>query len=428
MLDKVAISRLWVMIIIAIVIVAGVVGGVSYYFLVVKAPPTTTKTSIVVGWVHGITGYLSGLTAVLDIYYKEIIEDYNKKYGGLYDPDVGKNLTLTYIEYDDQSDISNCISLTEKLITVDHVDLIFGPCSTAFNFAVFPIYQEYHYPVVSTTFGSDIAADEMRSGQLSYCFSVLGFPAETGEQVLSFLQYINSTKAPGSIRSVGIINDNDQHGVEYGAAIYSALYLAGFSIPVHESYLESISDFTPIIDDLKAANVTVVVNCGYEGGLFVRQCISEGYCPKLMFNGPGMEVPELVYYVYDFTKTNLIGLCQYDGWPTTAYNTPALAAWAAAEKNRTGYYPFPASAVFYAGLQCLFLAVEKVGLNHEKIRDALATDTFNTLVGATHLVQGSYMRCSLAGTIVQWQGGDMMQVVWPLNASTATIIYPKTSW
>jgi branched-chain amino acid transport system substrate-binding protein len=426
MLDMKAVTRLQAVIIAVIIIVAAVVGGVAYY-MVTRPSALPARTSISVGWVHGITGYLAGLTAVLDIYYKEIIEDYNKQ-GGLYDPDYGKNFTITYKEYDDQSVISNCVSLTEKLITVDKVDLLFGPCSTAFNFAVFPIYQEYQYPVVATTFGSDIAADKMRSGEYSYCFSVLGFPAETGEQVLSLLQYINTTVDPGKCNSFAVISDNDQHGVEYGAAIYSALYLAGFNMVYHESYLESIADFTPIINGLKAANPDVVINCGYEGGLFVRQCITEGYCPKLMFNGPGMEVPELVYYIDKFTTTNLVGLCEYDGWPTTAYNTPTLAAWAASEKARNGYYPFPASAVFYAGLQCLFMAEEKVGLNHAKIRDALATDTFNTIVGATHLVQGSYMRCSVAGTIPQWQGGDMMQVIWPLNASTAKIIYPKTSW
>jgi len=427
MLDMKAVTRLQTVIIIAVIIIAAVVGGASYYFLVSKAP-STSKTSITVGWVHSITGVLAPQTAMFDVYYKQIINTTNAQ-GGLYDPDAGKKLPLKYIEYDDQSVVSNTISLTEKLITVDKVDLIFPSVSTAFNYAVFPIYQEYHFPVIATTFGSDIAANEMTNGELSYCFSVLGLPSQTGEQVLTILQYINKTVDPGQCNSVAIINDDGQHGVEYGGAIYSALNLAGFSIPVHETYPSTIADYTPIINDLKAANPDVVVNCGYDGNLFTAQCIAEHYNPKLIFNGPGMECPGLVYGPFGFTKTDLIGLMQYDGWPATAYTTPALAAWAASEAKLTGMWPFPAAAVFYAALQILFAAVNKVGLNHVALRNALATDTFTTIVGATHLVQGSSMQCSLAnGTICQWQGQELMQVVWPLSAASATIIYPKPAW
>jgi len=428
MLDMKAVTRLQTLIIIVVIIIAAVVGGLAYYF--VTRPPTSTRTSITVGWVHSIIGVLAPQTAMFDVYYTQIINTTNAA-GGLYDPDVGKKLPLKSVVYDDQSVVTNTIALTEKLITVDKVDLIFPPVSTAFNYACFPIYQEYQFPVIATTFGSDIAANEMQNGKLSYCFSVLGLPSQCGEQVLQVLQYINTTLDPGHCNSVAVINDDGQHGVEYGAAIYSALSMVGFCMEYETTYPSTIADFTPIINTLKADNPDVVVNAGYEGALFTRQCITEGYNPKLIFNGPSMECPGLVYnpHIYDFTNTDLVGLMQYDGWPATGYNTPALAAWAASEAKLTGMWPFPAAAVFYAALQILFAAVNKVGLNHVTLRNALATDTFTTIVGATHLVQGSSMECSLAnGTICQWQGQELMQVIWPLSAATAHMIYPKPAW
>jgi ABC-type branched-subunit amino acid transport system substrate-binding protein len=99
--------------------------------------------------------------------------------------------------------------------------------------------------------------------------------------------------------------------------------------------------------------------------------------------------------------------------------------------NRSGLpnaYPYPASATFYAALECVFKAVEKVGLDREKIRDALVTDTFDTIVGKTRIRPGYSMQCELAGTITQWQGGNMMDVIWPRNASSANPIYPKPPW
>lgn len=423
--SKGAISKTQALVIIAIVVVAGAV-GVGYYIV---SQPAPAKNSVVVGWVHSLTGALAGQTATFDIYYKWIIQDYNA-HGGLYVPEYGRKLNITYIEYDDESDITKMLSLTEKLITVDKVDLLFAPVSTAFNFAAFPLYQKYHMPVIALTFGSDIAAEDMRSGTYSYCFSVLGMPAESADQVVSLYKYINSTIAPNQLNKVGIIYHSDQHGVEYSAAIHDALSSNGFQVPVYQSYLPTVTDFTPLINTLHAAGVDAVIQCGYEGAFFIKSAQALAVNFKLFMCGPSMETPLLVYnpYVYNMTHAQVNGTMLYDGWPSSAYNTGNLTAWAAAHKTRAGYDPFPASATFYAGLECLFKAVEKVGLNHTAIMLSLQNDNFTTIVGNTHLHRGYSMQCSLTGTICQWQGGDMCQVIWPLSAASATIMFPKPNW
>jgi branched-chain amino acid transport system substrate-binding protein len=427
---KEAITKLQAVLLAVIIVVAAVAGAVYYYMTQVAAPPP--KEEVVIGWAHGMSGYLAPQVATLHVYYKWIIEDYNAK-GGLYVPEYGKRLPIRYIEYDDESSIDKMLSLTEKLITEDHVDLLFAPCSTAFCFAAFPLYEKYKYPVVALSFGSDIAAEKMRSGEYSYSFSVLGLPGETGKEMADLFQYINANIS--SLTSAGIIYHADQHGVEYSNAIYNYLVMAGFQVPVQQSYPPTIADFTPLINDLKEANVDVAILCGYEGAMFCGQCMAQNYNPKLIFIGPSMETPALVYGPFGFTHESAKGIAFYDGWPSTAYNTPELAAWAQEHVTRTGSipglydsYPFPASATLYAGLECVFQAVEKVGLNREKIRDALATETFNTIVGETKLRQGYSMQCELAGTITQWQGRDMMDVIWPPSAASADIIYPKPAW
>jgi branched-chain amino acid transport system substrate-binding protein len=432
--SKGAISKTQALVIIAIVVVAGAV-GVGYYIV---SQPAPAKNSVVVGWVHSLTGALAGQTATFDVYYKWIIQDYNA-HGGLYVPEYGRKLNITYIEYDDESDITKMLSLTEKLITVDKVDLLFAPVSTAFNFAAFPLYQKYHMPVVALTFGSDIAAEEMRNANatygFNYCFSVLGMPSESATQVLQLFQYINTTKAPNQLNKVGIIYHADQHGVEYSLAIHDALVSHGFSVPVYQSYLPTITDFTPYINTLSAASVDAVIQCGYEGAFFIKSAQALAYNPELYMCGPSMETGLLVYnpYVYNLTKPQVNGTMLYDGWPSTAYKTGNLSAWATAHYTRTaatgfGWYPFPASATFYAGLQCLLEAVQKVGLNHTAIMLSLQNDNFTTIVGNTHLHRGYSMQCQLTGTICQWQGGDMCEVIWPLSAASATIMFPKPNW
>ena len=413
--------------IIAVIIIVAAVAGVAYY-VTLPAEELPPKDKIVVGWAHGISGYLGPQVATLHVYYKWIIEDYNEK-GGLYVPEYGKRLPIEFIEYDDESSIEKMLSLTEKLITEDKVDLLFAPCSTAFCFAAFSLYEKYKYPVVALSFGSELAAEKMRTGEYNYSFSVLGLPGEVGSDMADLFQYINTNIAP--LNSAGIIYHADQHGVEYSGAMYTYLTLAGFQVPVQQSYPPTIADFTPLINDLKDANVDVAILCGYEGATFIQQCRAQEYNPKLIIIGPSMETPALVYGPFGFTYDSAKGVAFYDGWPSTAYNTPELEAWANAHVTRTGpipglydSYPFPASATLYAGLECVFQAVEKVGLDREKIRDALATETFDTIVGETKLRCGYSMQCELGGTTTQWQGRDMMDVIWPLDAASGDIIYP----
>jgi branched-chain amino acid transport system substrate-binding protein len=413
-------------ILIVIIVVVAVAGAVLYYMTQEPLPP---KDKIVIGWVHGLTGYLQPQVETLHIYYKWIIEDYNAT-GGLYVPEYGRKLPLDYIEYDDESDIEKMLSLTEKLITEDKVDLLFAPCSTAFAYAAFPLYEQYHYPVIAVSFGSDESGQKMKTGEWQYSFSVLGFPGETGKEITDLFQHINATSGT-PLTSVGIIYHADQHGTEYSNASNTYLTNAGFQVPVLQSYPPTIADFTPLINTLKDANVDVVMMFGYEGATFIRKCMALDYNPKLLFIGPSMETPFLVYTAFQFTHDDVKGVAFYDGWPATAYTTPELAAWAEAHLTRYGLpnaYPYPASATFYASLECVFQAVEKVGLNREKIAEALRTETFDTIVGETKIRPGYSMQCELAGTITQWQGRDMMDVIWPLDVATGDIIYPKPAW
>ncbi|MCS7115674.1 MAG: ABC transporter substrate-binding protein [Nitrososphaerota archaeon] len=436
--------------IIAIIIIVAVIAGAAYYYTTLPGPtptptptptpvrptptPTPTPTpkptpppkdKIVIGVVHTMSGPVAPVCALHHAYYSMIVEDYNAK-GGIYVPEYGRRIPIELKAYDDEWSVEKMLLLIERLMTVEKVDLMFAPWGTEFNFAAFPLFEKYKYPVVALTVGSDVICERMKRGEYTYSFITLGPPYETGEEVAEMLTYVNKNISP--IRRVGIIFHSAQHGVEYAAAIYRELYIAGFEIPVYEGYPMDITDFTPLITKLKAANVDVVIKAGYEAALFLTACKAQAFNPKLIFCGPTVEVPGLVFGPYGFTPEFLKGVCYYDGWPATAYNTPKLKQWAEDHEKRLGYPPFPASATFYAGLEALFQAVEKVGLNREKIRDALATQSFDTILGKFKLRIGASPQSEVAGTLTQWQGGTMMEVVWPREVASAEIICPKPPW
>ena len=78
--------------------------------------------------------------------------------------------------------------------------------------------------------------------------------------------------------------------------------------------------------------------------------------------------------------------------------------------------------------EALFKAVEEVGLDRVKIRDALKTETFETVLGPTKWNWDDvHLEAPAAGYICQWQGKDMLQVVWPADKASAAWI-PKPAW
>jgi len=315
------------------------------------------------------------------------------------------------------------------------VDLIFAPVSTGFCYAAFSLYEKYHYPVIALTYGSQAGAEKMRRGELKYCFQVLASPDEVGEAILGLLNYIRDKYGP--IGKIGILHHVDQHGIEHASAIYGRLSLAGYNIAVYESYPFMATEFKPLISKLREANVEAVILCGYEGSFFIRDAMAEKYNPKFLLLSPsGVETPGMAFGALGFTLDQVRGVMLYIG-PSVSYTeNDFLKQWAEKHKERfrpifhNEYgYPFPPSATFYAALQCLFGAVEKVGLDREKIAEALRTESFDTILGKMRLRPGYSAQSEIGGGIIeQWQNRYIMEVIWPPNAKSADVMYPKPPW
>ena len=84
------------------------------------------------------------------------------------------------------------------------------------------------------------------------------------------------------------------------------------------------------------------------------------------------------------------------------------------------------SALAYAASQVLEQAVEKAGtLDHEKIRNVIATEEFTTIFGTFKFV-GTEKEPSTPG-VLQYQGGKP-EAVWPPELAAAELMIPKPPW
>ncbi len=381
-----------------------------------------TKDKITIGYVDAFTGiFAPGPLLWGTIWMEQLIADYNAD-GGLYVPEYDTKLPIELIKYDSASDAETLIRLTEKCMTEDEVDLMFAPWGTSQNFAVYSLYEKYEYPCIQHAMGSGQIVDLIQSAAATWAFPVLCQPPFVAKYTADFIQKYGAT-------NIGIIGINDLHGIEFTGRLQAEL--ASRNIPVAvgpELYPVTVTDLSPIIKKLQEANVDCLWASTYpaDGGLLVKQCMELGYSPTMMFMGPGAQYPLVM--VPQFGLDGVKGIMEYHGFEVDFTTSPELMALAEKYKAAADGWPGANTIAAYVCYQCLFDAVEQVGLDRVKLRDTLKTGTFDTVLGqAKWNWDDVYLDVPGAGYLCQWQGEEMLKVVWPEDRASAEWI-PKPAW
>lgn len=386
-------------------------------------PAGTGKEKVTVGYVDAFTGvFAPGPMVFGTFWFEALIAEYNAA-GGLYVPEEGKKLPIELVKYDSASDAETLIRLTEKAMSEDKVDLMIAPWGTSQNFAVLSLYEKYGYPLIAHSMGSGQIVELIQSGATKWCFPVLCQPPFVAKYVADFIQ------KNGAGSKIGIIGVNDLHGIEFTGRVQSELAARGMDIVVGpELYPLNVTDLSPIVKELKEAGVDTLWASTYpaDGTLLVKQMMELGYSPKIMFMGPGSQYPLVM--IPAFGTEAVKGIMEYHGFEVDFTSTPKLQALADVYKAAAGGWPGSNTIAAYVGAEIMFKAVEQVGLDREKVRELLKTGTIETVLGpAKWDWDNVYLDVPGAGFISQWQGGEMMKVVWPEDRATAPWM-PKAAW
>ncbi|MGA3174441.1 MAG: amino acid ABC transporter substrate-binding protein [Syntrophorhabdales bacterium] len=392
----------------AVVSMAILLAGVSH-----AAPPA--KDKIRVGWVISLSGpYASGVPVTMGNVYEMWVEEVNAK-GGIYIKEYGKKLPLEVIKYDDKSDVGNMTKLLEKVILEDKVDMIFAPWSTAMLYAAAPIANKYKYVLLGASGSADKLSKELP--KLPYVFSVLN---TGGSQMPPLAEVLSEVGA----KKVAIIYIQDLHGIEYRDAILPALKKKNIQVTMSKSFPHGTKDLTPLLKDAKAANVDAFLAFLYpdEAFMVTGQAMEVGFNPKAFYMTVG---PCLSQYRDAFSARGVEGVMGAGAW--NAKTSPAAKEFRDAFVKRWKAEPeYWGTLFYYSSLQFLQEAIEAAGtLNQTKIRDVMATKTFNTAMGPMSFKKG--VNTNHPGEIGQWQNG-VFEILDPGKKRTAAPIYPKPEW
>jgi branched-chain amino acid transport system substrate-binding protein len=384
----------------------------------VGTTPSLAKDKIVVGMARPLSGWLA---VIGDSAFKPIYETWVpmvNAQGGIYVKEYKKKLPIELKIYDDKSDVGTMTRLTEKLIVEDKVDFLWPACGTSFVFAQAPIANKHGYILLTAEGGATQIKDMLPS--LPYVFVSLSF--SDWYELPVFAELLGEAGA----KTAYIMYIGDLHGIEYSG-------VAGIEFPKHgieivgiKSVPPGTKDLSPIIKKAKASNADVFCAFGYPDQVLpaTGTSMALGYNPKAWIGGPGANFG---FYHTTFGPA-VEGVC---GFTTFACNQSA-AAKELCDKLYKGkpeeIRDFWGHPLYWAALEFWKAAIEKAGtLDQKVIRDIMATEKLNTMLGPTWFENGLMAKECHTGEIGQWQNG-VFEVVGPKKHATAKFVYPKPAW
>jgi branched-chain amino acid transport system substrate-binding protein len=403
-----------------------------------------TRTSIVFGGARPLTGPLQifELTSYGPI-YKMWVDDVNAA-GGLYVAEYDRKLPIELKIYDDTSDLGTSTRLLEKLILEDKVDFLIPNCSTAFLYASAPLANTYGKVYVTGEGGATTLTAMLPD--LPYVFCTLNYADYYQIPVLA------DTLAEAGAKTAAIIYLNDLHGIEYDHTAYSEFTRVGINIVMNEAVPPYTEDVELVMKQAQASGADVFCAFVYPPTTMavVGQAMALGYNPNAMVIGPGASAEYFRLAFGDAGVDGIIGFGAFNRQSSDALNTYVDhfievngATGLALFGSEQGILDYWASAIFYAGLQCLGQAIEKAGtLDQDAVRDVLATEHFDTIFGDTWFYRpggdvggGILAKECHPGEIGQWQNGvfqvigyDGVTDILPNYVITADFVYPKPHW
>lgn len=386
------------------------------------ATPTVTVKAAKDKIVVGMSSPLSGSQAVVRAsafqpVYETFVKEVNDA-GGIMVQEYGKKLPIELKVYDDKTDVGTMTRLTEKLIVEDKVDFLWPACGTSFIFAQAPIANKYGYLLITAEGGATSIKDMLPS--LPYVFVTLSF--SDWYQLPVFADLL----AEKGAKTAYIAYIADLHGIEYSGVAGIEFPKKGISVLGIKSLPPDIKDLSPVIKEAKASNADVFCCFAYPDQIMpaIGTSMELGFNPKAWIGGPGVNFG-FFHTAFGPAVEGVIGFTSYNPKQSAAAKALADKLYTGKPEDVQDWWGHP---LYWAGLEIWKQAIEKAGtLDQKKIREIVATQKFNTVLGETWFENGLLAKEAHTGEIGQWQNG-VYEVIGPKNKATAPFVYPKPPW
>ena len=342
--------------------------------------------------------------------------------GGVWVREPGERLTVTVRYYDDGSRSDLARRATQRLISEDQVDLLFGPYSSVLTRAAAEVANQND----RLLWNQGGASDAIHQQGNPWVVGILS-PASEYLAGLPLLVRQSDPKASrlAIIRAAtGAFPQAVSDGMER-----KALDL-GFESVIKRVFDPAITDFAEILDTVEQARPDLLLGVGrIQNDLLLARQIAQRRC-----SFGAVAVAVVAAPIQQF-KTHLMaaaeGFLGPSQWelttkqpveygPTAEQVLESIAVSGGASGTEVDY---PLVQAYAAGLVAQRCVEEAGSLEPGALREAAVNLDFSTFYGRFRIDPATGVQTGRSPLIVQWQQGRKV-VVWPRSLSQGSLIYP----
>jgi branched-chain amino acid transport system substrate-binding protein len=381
----------------------------------------SNQKPVTIGFTVSLTGDFSADgQAVLQGY--ELWRDSINQRGGL----LGRPVALKY--YDDGSDVNRADADYEKLITGDHVDLVFGPFSTKITTQVVHVADKYDYAfIVGAGNGAPVFQQQLQHKNLF----VSNLPSET--YLDSFSEFLLALPQDMRPKTVAYVRVDDPFAIPQ--VNYAQKILARGGLKAVYDNQKPLEDGTADISTAAKAVAQSQADVVVFGTVGVDDCVSFikafrqlGYNPKAFIATSGPDEGSA------FSKAVGMGGAEgvfvpNSGWypGVNTYQNAQFAQEYLAKYGGSAEDINSGTVQGYSVGQLLEQAVSQShSLDNKVLIKTLHEGTFNDLFGP---IRFNDQGANIIGVpyLFQWQAGKLIPV-YPSSQAQANPEYPKDAW
>jgi branched-chain amino acid transport system substrate-binding protein len=395
---------------------AALVAAVSVTAASTRPTRTAAQSPIKIGISLSLSGDFSDPGKAVKRGY-ELWASYVNAHGGI----LGRQVQLDIVN--DASDPNQAVSNYQKLITGDHVDLVFGPFSSLLTGPSATVANRYHYAFLEPAGGGP----KVFGLHLHNLFFVQPAPVvKCGD---SFVQYLKTLPASQRPKTASYASLDDPFSSPIADAMRQQLSTGLHVKTVYNTiYPSETTDLTPIVAKEIAPKPDMIIGGTQSEDAYsqVKGLVQAGYSPKFLFFANGANSP--TEFPSKVGKNNVNGIFSCSDWTPvakTAGNQLFVKTYTA-KYGGTGFDIDNNSAEAWAVGQLLQIVAAKLGsIDNQKIITALHSGTWKTIEGnLTWDANGSPNGDDL---LVEWIKGKLLPV-FPPAVAVAKPFSPKPPW
>jgi branched-chain amino acid transport system substrate-binding protein len=339
------------------------------------------------------------------------------KNGGL----LGRQVELDIVS--DASSPDQVQTNYEKLITIDKVDLVFGPYSSLLTKPASDVANKYGYAMVEGAGG----APSVFNRGLKNVFDV-SVPVLTWLD--SFGEYLLALPADQRPTSIAYATEDDPFTQPQIDRLKATMEAAGIKTAYYQVYPSETTDYNPIADKIIASKADVVVAGVFLPDLaaFVQRFRQQHYNPKALIATSGPDLGN------DFLTALggpdvAEGIMNPNGW-FAALDNPSNQQMVNDYIAQYGGTPDQINgdvAEGYAVGQVMQQVIEKIqSIDNAKIIEELHSgDTFDSVQGPVKFDDVG-QNVAIKAYLIQWQNGKFVPIYPAVTGGTPE--YPKPNW